>query len=100
MTVRSKRDIRNLLLTFDEWAQWDDEANKFYLTLERASARATTSDKLTAMQYVYEGVFTVYRQSERVWDVKEVNVNIDELSRILWRWRKSLNKLQRRGEHV
>jgi hypothetical protein len=88
-TVRRKTDVRAFLLQFDEHASWDDAGQKWWLTLRQGD------EELTVMQYAWEGVFTVYRRCERVWDVRESEVSLTELVDVLWGWRKALNKFFR-----
>jgi len=88
-TVKRKTDVRAFLLQFDEHAEWDDVGQKWWLTLRQGD------EELTVMQYAWEGVFTVYRRCERVWDVKESEVSLTELVDVLWGWRKTLNKFFR-----
>lgn len=85
-TIRRKTDVRAFLLQFDEHAEWDDAGQKWWLTLRQGD------EELTVMQYAWEGVFTVYRRCERVWDVRESEVGLTELVDVLWRWRKHINR--------
>lgn len=85
-TIRRKADVRAFLLQFDEHAAWDDAGQKWWLTLRQGD------EELTVMQYAWEGVFTVYRRCERMWDVRESEVGLTELVDMLWCWRKALNR--------
>lgn len=77
--IKRKRDIPKFLKNFVTFATWD--GTKHYLTI----------DDTTLMLYD-DGSFTYYRKKERFWDLKEIELEPEELQEFLWDNRKEINK--------
>jgi hypothetical protein len=88
--IKRKEDIRKFLLLFEEHAEWDALGQKWYVTMAQEGLGG--HEEITVIHYAWEGVFTVYRRTERSCDVKELPMSLSQLVDELWRWRKALNR--------
>jgi hypothetical protein len=79
-------EITEFLNHFERYAHLDGP--KYYLTLNTVSPNGT----LTIMKYP-DGKFTYHRKNEQYWDIKEIDIDIDMLSDIIWGFRKTINEL-------
>lgn len=79
-------EISGFLHDFDRYAQHD--GSKYFLTLNTVSPNGT----LTIIKYP-EGKFTYHRKNENYWDIKEIEIEKDMLSEIIWGFRKTINEM-------
>jgi hypothetical protein len=79
-------EIAGFLYDFERYAQLD--GTKYFLTLNTVSPNGT----LTIMKYP-EGHFTYHRKNENYWDIKEIAIEQDMLSEIIWGFRKTINEM-------
>jgi hypothetical protein len=78
-------EISGFLNEFERYAHLD--GTKYFLTLNTISPNGT----LTIMKYP-NGNFTYHRKNENYWDIKEINIEMDMLSDIVWGFRKTINE--------
>lgn len=79
-------EITEFLHDFERYAHQD--GIKYFLTLNTVNPKGT----LTIMKYP-EGNFTYHRKNENYWDIKEVDIDLDMLSDIIWGFRKTINEM-------
>lgn len=83
--ISSKWEVADFLTNFETFAYWNGE--KFYLTLETENPKGT----LTIMKS-QDGKFFYHRKNELYWDLKEIIVDTDILSDIIWVFRTAISK--------
>jgi hypothetical protein len=83
--LKSKGEIQVFLKIFEAFANWDGE--KHFLTMETENPKGT----LTIMKS-REGAFYYHRKNELYWDIREIKVETDILTDIIWAFRKAINK--------
>jgi hypothetical protein len=79
-------EIIGFLNHFERYAYLD--GTKYYLTLNTISPNGT----LTIMKYP-NGNFTYHRKNEHYWDIREIDIELEMLSEIIWGFRKTINEL-------
>jgi hypothetical protein len=79
-------EITGFLNHFERYANLD--GTKYFLTLNTVSPNGT----LTIMKYP-DGKFTYHRKNEHYWDIREIDIEMEMLSDIIWGFRKSINEL-------
>ena len=79
-------EITGFLNHFEKYAHKDEA--KYYLSLNTVRPNGT----LTIMKYP-DGSFTYHRKNEHYWDIKEIEVELDNLSDIIWGFRKTINEI-------
>ncbi|PFP22926.1 hypothetical protein COJ96_24815 [Bacillus sp. AFS073361] len=79
-------EITEFLQDFERYAHQD--GIKYFLTLNTVNPKGT----LTIMKYP-EGNFTYHRKNENYWDIKEVDIDLEMLSDIIWGFRKTINDM-------
>lgn len=83
--IKSRLEVSDFLTNFESFAYWNGE--KFYLTLETENPKGT----LTIMKS-QNGNYFYHRKNELYWDLKEIMVDIDILSDIIWVFRTAIFK--------
>lgn len=83
--IKSRLEVSDFLTNFETFAYWNGE--KFYLTLETENPKGT----LTIMKSK-NGNYFYHRKNELYWDLKEIMVDIDILSDIIWVFRTAIFK--------
>jgi hypothetical protein len=83
--LKSKWEVRVFLKTFEVFANWDGE--KHFLTMETENPNGI----LTIMKYP-DGIFYYQRKNELYWDIREIIVETDILTDIIWAFRLAINK--------
>lgn len=78
-------EIIGFLNHFERYAYLD--GTKYFLTLNTISPNGT----LTIMKYP-DGTFTYHRKNEHYWDIREINIDLDMLTDIIWGFRKTINE--------
>jgi len=78
-------EIAGFLHDFERYAHLD--GTKYFLTLHTVRPNGT----LTIMKY-QDGNFTYHRKNENYWDIKEIDIEMDLLSEIIWGFRKAINE--------
>ncbi|WHX98604.1 hypothetical protein [Neobacillus sp. DY30] len=88
--LKTKTEVQVFLKIFEAFANWDGE--KHFLTMETE----TPIGILTIMK-TQDGAFYYHRKNELYWDIKEIKVETDILTDIIWTFRlavkKSINEL-------
>lgn len=79
-------EISGFLNDFERYAFLDGA--KHYITLNTVSPNGT----LTIMKYP-DGNFTYHRKNEQYWDIKEIAIEMDMLSDIIWGFRNTINEM-------
>ncbi|MEH7308932.1 hypothetical protein [Neobacillus drentensis] len=79
-------EISGFLHDFERYAQHD--GTKYFLTLNTLRPNGT----LTIMKYP-SGKFTYHRKNENYWDIKEIDIELDMLSDIIWGFRNIINEM-------
>jgi hypothetical protein len=88
--IKRKSDVKEFLFSFCLHAEWDGE--KFYAVISDEANDGT----ITIMQYT-EGNFTIYRKNVRFCDRREIALGGEELSSLIWKKRKYINRLMKIG---
>lgn len=83
--LKSKWEVHVFLKTFEAFANWDGE--KHFLTMETESPKGI----LTIMKS-QDGAFYYHRKNELYWDLREIKVETDILTDIIWTFRLAINK--------
>ena len=83
--LKSKEEVHGFLKTFEVFANWNGE--KHFLTMETECPTGV----LTIMKSP-EGEFYYHRKNEFYWDIKEIKVETDILTDIIWAFRQAINK--------
>jgi hypothetical protein len=83
--LNSKWEVHVFLKTFEAFANWDGE--KHFITMETENPKGI----LTIMKS-QEGIFYYHRKNELYWDLKEIKVETDILTDIIWAFRMAINK--------
>jgi hypothetical protein len=83
--LKSKWEVRVFLKTFEVFANWDGE--KHFLTMETENPNGI----LTIMKYP-DGIFYYHRKNELYWDIREIIVETEILTDIIWAFRLAINK--------
>lgn len=79
-------EISGFLNHFERFANKDGV--KCFLSLNTVSPKGI----LTIMKYP-DGHFTYHRKNEHYWDIKEIEIEMDILSDIIWGFRKAINEI-------
>jgi hypothetical protein len=85
IVLESKWEVQVFLRIFEAFANWDGE--KHFLTMETETPKGI----LTIMKSP-DGVFYYHRKNELYWDIKEIKVETDILTDIIWTFRLAVNK--------
>jgi len=83
--LENKWEVRVFLKTFEVFANWDGE--KHFLTMETENPKGI----LTIMKSS-DGLFYYHRKNELYWDIREIKVETDILTDIIWAFRQAINK--------
>jgi hypothetical protein len=83
--LESRREVQVFLNIFEAFANWDGE--KHFLTMETENPKGI----LTIMKSK-DGIFYYHRKNELYWDIKEIKVETDMLTDIIWTFRRAVNK--------
>ena len=83
--LKSKWEVHVFLKTFEAFANWDGE--KHFLAMETENPRGI----LTIMKSP-EGAFYYHRKNELYWDIREIKVETDMLTDIIWAFRLAIHK--------
>lgn len=86
--IKRKSEISSFLTNFEKHAYWDGA--KYFLTLNTVNPMGT----LTIMKYQNEK-FTYHRKNVLYWDIKEIKIETDILTDIIWGFRKAINEMIR-----
>jgi hypothetical protein len=87
--IRRKIEVAKFLNEFEHYANWDGV--KYYLTLNTEKPKGN----LTIMKYD-NGDFTYHRKNALYWDIREIIIEREILTDILWSFRKTINEYIRR----
>ncbi|WP_335497196.1 hypothetical protein [Neobacillus drentensis] len=79
-------EINGFLHDFEKYARLD--GTKYFLTLHTVRPNGT----LTIMKY-QDGNFTYHRKNENYWDIKEIDIEFEMLSEIIWGFRQTINEM-------
>jgi hypothetical protein len=85
IVLESKWEVQVFLKIFEAFANWDGE--KHFLTMETETPKGI----LTIMKSK-DGAFYYHRKNELYWDIKEIEVETDILTDIIWTFRLAVNK--------
>jgi hypothetical protein len=85
IVLESKWEVQVFLNIFEAFANWDGE--KHFLTMETENPKGI----LTIMKSK-EGIFYYHRKNELYWDIKDIKVETDMLTDIIWTFRQAVNK--------
>jgi hypothetical protein len=83
--IRRKSDVHLFIENFEEYSNKDGD--KYYLTFNTENPIGT----VTIMKY-QDGTFTYHRKNEVFWDVREIGVEGQNLTKVIWDNRKFVNK--------
>lgn len=83
--LNSKWEVQVFLNTFEAFANWDGE--KHFITMETENPKGI----LTIMKSE-EGTFYYHRKNELYWDLREIKVETEILTEIIWAFRIAINK--------
>ncbi|MEH7113234.1 hypothetical protein V7124_12730 [Neobacillus niacini] len=83
--LNSKWEVQVFLNTFEAFANWDGE--KHFITMETENPKGI----LTIMKSE-EGTFYYHRKNELYWDLREIKVETEILTDIIWAFRIAINK--------
>lgn len=84
--IKRISEITGFLNHFERYANLD--GTKYFLTLNTVSPNGT----LTILKYP-DGKFTYHRKNEHYWDIREIDIEEEMLSDIIWGFRKTINEL-------
>ena len=83
--LNSKEEVHVFLKTFEVFANWNGK--KHFLTMETDNPKGI----LTILKSP-DGEFYYHRKNELYWDIKEIMVEKDILTDIIWAFRTAVNK--------
>ncbi len=78
-------EVTGFINHFERYANLD--GTKYFFTLNTVSPNGT----LTIMKYP-DGMFTYHRRNEQYWDIREMDMDEEMLSDIIWGFRKTINE--------
>lgn len=85
--IRSKKDVKQFLESFEETAAWDGEVGKRYFVFEDRERGGIW----TLMRYA-DGTFTVHGKGESYCDEGEAALSAEEAVGFLWKHRSAINR--------
>lgn len=88
--IKSKREIRELLLNFKEIANYDTTGEKHYIVFDDYEREG----HWTVMNYD-DGTYSIHGKGDTYCDKEEKVVSTEALQKMLWENRKAVNKVIR-----
>jgi hypothetical protein len=83
--ISSKCEVHEFLENFESFARCNGD--KYYLLIETINPKGTL--RILKSQ---DGSFFYHRKNELYWDLKEISVESDMLTDIVWTFRQAINK--------
>lgn len=90
MIIKRKEDAKRFLGRYMDLFEWDG-SSKYYFAVKDTKREGS----ITLIKYPENGPFTVYRKNNKFWDLKENEINKDDLIKFVWGNRKEINKILR-----
>jgi hypothetical protein len=84
MIIKKKLDVSHFLVHFSDYGEYDEENEKYYLTVDDPVLDGT----ITFILYPFDGTVTYHRVNSVFCDWQEIDIDND----VLWNYRKLLNR--------